>query len=137
MNLNLAINHAHFRCGDVEAAAEFYQRVLGAEWVKRTEFGGRVIVTLRLGGTLFCLSPAAAEAAHTAEENSRRLGVYHLAFNVPNLEEAVAECKQRGAKFVIEHLQASPTRRVAFMEAPDGMQMELMEDAEGLVGVGS
>jgi lactoylglutathione lyase len=131
VRLNLVINHAHFRCADLEAALEFYQRVLGAEFVKRTEFGGRIIATLSVGGTLFCLSPAPAEAKLQAEENPRRLGVYHLAFNVPNLEAAVAECKQRGAKFVIEHLQASPTRKVAFMEAPDGMQIELMEDAAG------
>lgn len=131
MHLNLVINHAHFRCADLEAALEFYQRVLGAELVKRTEFGGRVIVTLGVGGTLFCLSPAPAEAGLRAEENPKRLGVYHLAFNVPKLEEAVAECKQRGAKFMVENLQASPTRKVAFMEAPDGMQIELMEDAVG------
>ena len=129
MHLPLAINHAHFRCADLEAALEFYQRVLGAELIKRTAFGGRVIATLSVGGTLFCLSPAPAEAPLHAEENSKRLGVYHIAFNVPKLEDAVSECKRRGAKFVIENLQASPTRNVAFMEAPDGMQIELMEDA--------
>ena len=128
MNLSLAINHTHFRCSDLQAATAFFQQVLGAELVKRTEFGGRVIVTLSLGGTLFCLSPAAG-AGLSAQENAKRLGVYHIAFNVPNLAEAVAECRRRGAKFVVEHLQASPTRQVAFMEAPDGMQIELMEDA--------
>jgi len=129
VSLSLAINHAHFRCADLDAAVAFYQRVLGAELIKRTEFGGRVIVTLSVGGILFCLSPAPAGANFQTEENLERLGVYHVAFNVSNLEEAVAECKRRGAKFVIESLQATPTRKVAFMEAPDGMQMELMEDA--------
>lgn len=110
---------------------EFYQRVLGAALVKRTAFGGRVIVTLSVGGTLFCLSPMPDGAQLQPEENLKRLGVYHLAFNVPNLEEAVAECQRRGAKFVVENLQATPTRKVAFMEAPDGMQIELMEDVVG------
>jgi len=127
--LNLAINHAHFRCADLETAVEFYQRVLGAELVKRTDYGGNVIATLSVGQTLFCLSPAPAAGNWEGGENTKRLGVYHLAFNVPNLEEAVAECKRRGAIFVVEHRQASPTRKVAFMDAPDGMQIELMEDA--------
>jgi hypothetical protein len=35
---------------------------------------------------------------------------------------------RRGAKFVIENLMATPKRKVAFFEAPDGMQVELMED---------
>ena len=128
MNLSLVIDHAHLRCADLDAASEFYQRVLGAEFLKRTEHNGRVIITLRLGGIYFCLSPTPAGIALHAEENKNRLGVYHLAFLVPNLEAAVAECKRRGAQFVIENYLAAPTRKVAFMEAPDGMQVELMED---------
>jgi len=57
VNINLAIDHAHFRCPDLETAAAFYQNVLGAEFVKRTEHNGRVIITPRLGGIHFCLSP--------------------------------------------------------------------------------
>lgn len=128
MPLNLTIDHAHFRCADLEAAAQFYQHVLGAEFIKRTEHNGRVIITLRLGGIHLCLSPKPAATQLHAEENQNRLGVYHLAFLVPNLEAAVAECKQRGARFVLENYLAAPTRKVAFMEAPDGMQVELMED---------
>lgn len=128
MSINLAIDHAHFRCADLEAASAFYQNVLGAEFLKRTEHNGRVIITLRLGGIHLCLTPKPAEAELRAEENQKRLGVYHLAFLVPNLEAAVAECKQSGARFVLENYLAAPTRKVAFMEAPDGMQVELMED---------
>lgn len=128
MTLNLAIDHAHLRCANLEAASDFYQHVLGATFLKRTEHNGRVIVTLQLGGIRFCLSPKPADLVLHAEENQKRLGVYHLAFLVPNLEAAVAECKQRGAQFVIENYLASPTRKVAFMEAPDGMQVELLED---------
>lgn len=128
MSLNLAIDHAHFRCADLEAAAEFYRHVLDAKFIKRTEHGGRVIITLQLGGIYLCLSPQPTGSALQLEENKKRLGVYHLAFLVPNLEAAVAECKRRGAQFVLENYLASPTRKVAFMEAPDGMQVELMED---------
>lgn len=128
MSISLAIDHAHFRCADLEAASEFYQRVLGAEFIKRTEHNGRVIITLQLGGVYLCLSPQPEGSALHLEENKNRLGVYHLAFLVPNLDAAVAECKRRGAHFVAENYPAAPTRKVAFMEAPDGMQVELMED---------
>ena len=126
--MNLHYNHAHYRCADLEKAIAFYQQMLNAEIVKRSEHGGRTIVTLRIGDTQICLSPAPPDSGLKPEENSKRLGVYHLAFLVPNLDAAIAECKRRGAKFVIENLMATPTRKVAFFEAPDGMQVELMED---------
>jgi catechol 2,3-dioxygenase-like lactoylglutathione lyase family enzyme len=126
--MNLHYDHAHFRCADLEMTIAFYQQLLDAEIVKRSEHGGRTIVTLRLGDTQICLSPMPPNTNLESEENSKRLGVYHLAFRVQNLEVAVAECKRRGAKFVVENLMASPTRKVAFFEAPDGMQVELMED---------
>ena len=124
--MNLKYDHAHFRCTELEAAIAFYQRMLDAEIVKRSEHAGRVIVTLQIGGTKLCLSPAGGE--FKTEENGKRLGVYHLAFNVPNLDEAVAICKQRGASFTIENFMATPARKVAFFDAPDGMQVELMQD---------
>ncbi len=126
--MNLHYDHAHFRCVDLEQAIAFYQKMLDAEIVKRSEHGGRIIVTLRIGDTHICLSPAPPGSNLTPEENGKRLGAYHLAFLVPNLDAAVSECKRRGAKFVIENLMATPKRKVAFFEAPDGMQVELMED---------
>lgn len=126
--MNLHYEHVHFRCADLEQAIDFYQKLLDAEIVKRSEYGGRIIVTLRIGDTHICLSPASPGGGLAPEVNAKRLGVYHLTFLVPNLDEAVAECKRRGANFVIENLTANPKRKVAFFEAPDGMQVELMED---------
>jgi catechol 2,3-dioxygenase-like lactoylglutathione lyase family enzyme len=128
MSMNLIFDHAHYRCADLEQAVEFYQKMLDAEIVKRSEYGGRVIVTLKVGGIHFCLSPAPAGGDLKPEENAKRLGVYHLAFLVPNLDEAVAECKRRGATFTVENFMATPSRKVAFFQAPDGMQVELMQD---------
>lgn len=126
--MNLKYDHAHFRCTNLEATIAFYQNMLEAEIIKRSEHAGRMIVTLQIGDTKFCLSPAPAGSEFEAEENSKRLGVYHLAFHVPDHDEAVAECKRRGAHFTVENFMATPTRKVAFFEAPDGMQVELMQD---------
>lgn len=126
--MNLIYDHAHYRCANLDKAVEFYQTILDAEIIKRSESGGRIIVTLRLGDTNFCLSPAAPGSDQKPEENAKRLGVYHIAFLVPNLDEAIAEYKRRGAHFTVENFMATPTRKVAFFDAPDGMQVELMQD---------
>lgn len=124
--MELQYDHAHYRCADLNQAVEFYQKMLDAEISKHSEHGGRIIATLKIGDTQFCLSPAGSDCQ--VEANAKRLGVYHLAFLVPNLAAAVAECKRRGAKFTIENFMATPTRQVAFFDAPDGMQVELMQD---------
>jgi len=126
--MHLKYDHAHFRCADLDATIAFYQNMLDAQIVKRSEHADRVIVTLQIGGTKFCLSPAPAGGEFKTEENGKRLGVYHLAFLVPDHDEAVAACKQRGAKFTVENFMATPARKVAFFDAPDGMQVELMQD---------
>jgi catechol 2,3-dioxygenase-like lactoylglutathione lyase family enzyme len=128
--MNLTFDHAHYRCADLDKTIEFYQRMLDAEVIKQSEYSGRTIVTLRIGDAQICLSPVAAGTDLKPEENTKRLGVYHLAFLVPDLDAAIAECKRRGAKFAIENLMAAPTRKVAFFEAPDGMQVELMQDMQ-------
>lgn len=42
--MRLQYDHAHFRCADLEQAIAFYQKLLDAEIVKRSEHGGRIIV---------------------------------------------------------------------------------------------
>jgi catechol 2,3-dioxygenase-like lactoylglutathione lyase family enzyme len=126
--MNLIYDHAHYRCANLDKAVEFYQKILDAEIIRRSESGGRIIVTMQIGNTKFCLSPAAPGSDLKPEQNARRLGVYHLAFLVPDLDEAIAECKRRGAHFTVENFMATPARKVAFFDAPDGMQVELMQD---------
>ena len=124
--MQLRFDHVHYRCRDVEKTRAFYCDVLGAEHLETATLAGRPVMKLRLGGTLLFFSPS-AESPEFEESADQRLGAYHIAFFVNNHDEAVRYFKSRGAKFVREGVQASPTLKVAFIEAPDGMQVEIME----------
>ncbi len=124
--MQLQFEHVHYRCSDLEEVKRFYCDVMGAEYLDTVELSdGRRIMKLRLGGVLLFFSPAAE--VRTPEPADQRMGAYHIAFFVEDHDEAVAYYKQRGAKFVREGVMASPTLKVAFIEAPDGMQVELMQ----------
>ncbi len=124
--MQLRFEHVHYRCSDLDETRRFYCDVMGAEYLDTVELSnGRRIMKLNLGGVLLFFSPAAE--ARSAEPASERMGAYHIAFFVDDLEQAVAYYKKRGARFAVESYMASPTLKVAFIEAPDGMQIELME----------
>lgn len=125
--MQLTIDHLHYRCADMAQTKKFYCEVLGAEWLEEVELAGRPVMRLRLGGAALAFSPAPVDTP-PAESADRRLGAYHLAFTVDDHDRAVAYYKQRGAKFVREGVMASPHLKVAFIEAPDGMLVELMEN---------
>ncbi len=125
VKMQLAFDHVHYRCSDLEAARRFYCDVLGAEYLETVELAGRPVMRLRLGGIHLLFSPSGEEG--NPEPADRRLGAYHIAFFVEDHDAAVAHFKSRGAKFVREGVMASPHLKVAFIEAPDGMQVEIMQ----------
>lgn len=128
--MQLIYEHIHYRCVDMEKTAKWYQDVMGAELYEDVVLAGNRCIRLRLGGTVLAFFPAPPELKDPVPA-TKRLGAYHIAFFVENHDEAVAYYKSRGAVFFKEGIMASPTLKVAFIDAPDGMQVELMEKLKG------
>jgi catechol 2,3-dioxygenase-like lactoylglutathione lyase family enzyme len=55
------------------------------------------------------------------------LGLDHFGFLVKNLDEAVAELKKKGAKFAVEPYTIRPGVRIAYVQAPENVRVELVE----------
>jgi hypothetical protein len=53
------------------------------------------------------------------------MGIEHIALQTDDYAGAIAQLKSNGAHIMLE--QVSNGRHVAFIEAPDGPQMELIE----------
>jgi predicted enzyme related to lactoylglutathione lyase len=50
----------------------------------------------------------------------------HFALNTDDLDGVVAKLKANGAK-VLEQMTSGNGRRIAFLEGPDGVQLEIIE----------
>jgi lactoylglutathione lyase len=50
-----------------------------------------------------------------------------LGLRVDNLEAAAAELKQRGATFIMEPRTIRPGVKIAFVQGPDDVRIELLE----------
>ncbi len=125
--MQLEFDHVHFRCKDMDKTVAFYRNIMGAELVEEVDLAGKRAVRLQLGGKRLVFFQAGADHPGTVESAATRLGAYHLAYWVEDHDAAVAWFKQRGAIFLREGILATPTLKVAFIEAPDGMQIELMQ----------
>ncbi|MEK7354600.1 MAG: VOC family protein [Chloroflexota bacterium] len=111
------LSHIHLMSPDPMKTAEYYERMFGAKRVEARDINGRLTVRLDLSGTRIFVSKASGNAAP---------GLGHLSFRTDNME-ADAELKVKGAKFSQEVRSSGPAFKVAFVEAPEGLSIEVQE----------
>jgi catechol 2,3-dioxygenase-like lactoylglutathione lyase family enzyme len=120
-------DHMHLRTRDVKKAAEYYQRVFGAKILESIQSDGRPRTDLDLDGLTIFLAPVAADAAVPSAPAEPYIGLDHFGLRVDDMETAVAELKRRGATFKMEPRTIRPGVKIAFIEAPDNVRIELLE----------
>lgn len=119
-------DHTHFKCTDPEKTVAFFKEHFGATEVARVMSGTMPITTLEIGGLWYNFSPARDGETVTAAPGPF-YGVYHISFRTKDLEAEAAKLKARGVKFTMDVTQPNPTMKMAFIEGPDGISIELLQ----------
>jgi lactoylglutathione lyase len=125
--MNIKAEHTHIRCQDLEAAVDWYERVLKGKVLRRGEVPGMPIVRMDVGGQIISLSPKREEMTVEPCTGKPQWGIWQLAFEVDDIEQAFQEMKAQGATFKKEPFQQTSAAKVAFVEAPDGVEIELLQ----------
>ncbi|MCU0620847.1 MAG: methylmalonyl-CoA epimerase [Gemmatimonadales bacterium] len=129
MSPEARIAHLGVAVRDVEEALAFYRDVLGVEPRARDSADGAVIVSLPFGGPEIELLQPTSEASPVARFLATRgPGIHHICFEVPDLEAALARCRDAGYRLVDEvPRQGAHGRRIAFVhpKATAGILLEL------------
>lgn len=120
-----ALDHVHLRSPDPERAAGFYIDMLGAEPVGRMQNGAALRVVLDLGGLRLFIEQAPPDAPSPPAPPF--LGVEHIGLAVRDMDAAVAELRSKGAHFVVEPHSPRPGFKMAFVQAPDGVRVEILQ----------
>lgn len=118
-------DHLHLRSTDPDAAGAFYVEALGAEFLDRRATGEAVRVAVRLGGTTLFLETVPAGTPLPPEPPFR--GMEHIGLAVTGLDALVDQALAQGARLVQAPATVKPGIRVAFIEAPDRVRVELIE----------
>ena len=124
-----AIQHVAFNCGDLRAQERCYTQHFGFRRCRVFNAGTPdEFIMLRLGSTrLELFSAPSAARAHRA--NEQPVGFKHLAFEVPDLDAAVAGLQADGIQpeKIIDCSAVVAGLRVCFFNDPDGNRLELLQ----------
>jgi predicted metal-dependent enzyme (double-stranded beta helix superfamily)/catechol 2,3-dioxygenase-like lactoylglutathione lyase family enzyme len=105
------LSHQHLVVADVPGTVAFYERVFGAVRVAETQINDVPLVRLDLHGTDLMVSGEIIPGLQT-----------HYGVVADNFEDALAELKARGVRFISEPLSIG-TRRLAIVTDSNGQQV--------------
>lgn len=120
-------DHIHLRTRNPQATIQYYQDMFDAEPVESVQSDGKPRVDLNLNGLTIFIAAVPAEADLPSAPSQPYIGLDHLGLRVDDLDAATAELKRRGATFIVEPKTIRPGVRIAFIQGPDDVRIELLE----------
>lgn len=118
-------DHIHLRSPDAEAAGRFYEDAFGATIRDRIRNGASLRVVVDLGGATLFIEQVSADTP--AAPVPPHQGIEHIGLQVTDMDEAVAALKAKGVRFTAEPKELRPGLRIAFLAAPDGVTVEILQ----------
>jgi catechol 2,3-dioxygenase-like lactoylglutathione lyase family enzyme len=120
-------DHIHLRTKNPQATIEYYQKMFDATPVSYVQSNGQPRVDLDLNGLTIFIAAVPADATLPTAPAEPYIGLDHLGLRVDDVDAATAELKRRGAQVIVEPKTIRPGVRIAFIQGPDDVRIELLE----------
>ncbi|MDH4043516.1 MAG: methylmalonyl-CoA epimerase [Gemmatimonadota bacterium] len=125
------IAHIGVAVPDLDAALTFYREILGLTPGAPEVVDGATIVALPFGESqIELLSPVTTESPIAKFLDRRGPGIHHICLRVPDLDQALARCRDLGYRLVDEQPRTGHGgQRIAFLhpKSTAGILLELTE----------
>lgn len=127
MRAAIEFDHVHIISRDPEASVRWFVENLGGERGEGGEARGAPQIPVRFGGaTVIVRGQRTGESA--GDKDGLEWGTDHFAFRVEGDFHAFCEeLREKGVRFTVAPVQFNPTTQIAFIEAPDGVSIELLQ----------
>jgi catechol 2,3-dioxygenase-like lactoylglutathione lyase family enzyme len=116
--MSFAIQHVHIKTKDPKQTMQFYIDNLGATYVAEIPGRGHRV---NLHGLTLNITTLIS-----AQNHEQHYGIEHIALDTDDYSGTMAKLRENGVR-VLEEVPPNNGRRVCFLEAPDGAQIELIE----------
>jgi lactoylglutathione lyase len=117
--------HTRYRVNDLEKTVKFYREILGLDEVRRHKSPrGSELVFLKAPGSEELIELALYPAAGSVQVQP---DLTHLAFEVDSLAEFEKHLARHGLKFSDGPTTTSTGTTFAFIDAPEGYEIELIQ----------
>jgi catechol 2,3-dioxygenase-like lactoylglutathione lyase family enzyme len=123
----IVFDHVHLISEDPRSAAEWYADKLGGRIIGSAEIRGapQVIVAFE-GATIIVRGQRTGEEA--AGKPGLQWGTDHFGFSVKgDFDGFCDDLKKNGVAFTLDPVDFTPTVRIAFIDAPDNVSIELLQ----------
>jgi catechol 2,3-dioxygenase-like lactoylglutathione lyase family enzyme len=121
------VDHLHLISPDIERTKNWYCDVFGGKVTFEGQFKGNKVYYVDLNGFNIILIERLPDEEPLPATIQSREGLDHFGLAVQDMDAAVRELKGKGLKFVVEPTQVRPRLRIAYVEAPDKVRIELSE----------
>jgi catechol 2,3-dioxygenase-like lactoylglutathione lyase family enzyme len=112
---------------DIKASLDFYQNILGLEFVGSVPLWFGTMHRLRFGTSDFKLIEPKAVPPQGAIGLENQLGFRYVTFVIENLSELCSDLKNTGIEFALPETTLRPGVRIAMVKDPDGNIVEFVE----------
>ena len=124
------VDHVHLRSPDPGRTARFYIDNLGAKPVRELQVRGVLRVVIDLGGLAVFIEEVPADLVQPPSPPFQ--GLEHIGLRVADLDSALAALAARGIVPIAPAEQVQPGVRIAFIEGPERVRIELLERNSGI-----
>ena len=128
----LSFDHVHLLAKDPQSTANWYVDKLGGKLVRSLEVRGAPQVYVSLGN--FIVIVRGQRPKETADDKTGlEWGVDHFGLRIQgDFDGFCGGLRGKGVTFSLEPTDFNPTTRIAFINAPDGVSIELLNRKEQL-----
>ena len=122
----LSFDHVHLVAKDPRATAGWYVDKLGGKVIRDIDVKGAPQLYVQIAGVMV-LVRGERPAEKAAARGALQWGVDHFGLRVKgDFDGFCSGLKQKGVAFSLEPTDFNPTTRIAFINAPDGVSIELL-----------
>jgi catechol 2,3-dioxygenase-like lactoylglutathione lyase family enzyme len=120
-------DHIHIKSHDPRKTARWWADHFGAELLPEFTAGSALFAPVMIGGVKINISsPGPADAPHMGEGDAGvRYGLEHLGLLTDDLDADLARLREQGLH--VYDQRDTPGSRIAFVETPEGVRVELMQ----------
>ena len=129
---SLSFDHVHLVSPNPQATADWYVDKLQGKVVRSLDVKGAPQVYVSVGGFIIIVrGQRPAESA--SDKRELEWGIDHFGLRVQgDFDAFCAGLRAKGVTFSLEPTDFNPTTRIAFINAPDGVSVELLNRKDNL-----
>lgn len=123
---SIVFDHVHLISEDPQTTASWYVDKLGGTIARSAEVQGAPQIYVSFNGAMIIVR-GQRPGEQAGEKTGLEWGADHFAFQIQEDFDGFCDAlRRKGVRFTLDPTNANPTTRIAFIEAPDNVSIELV-----------